>query len=460
MARPSLSGGDSKLGYSNLYGRLLNEGPYGMLDLRLDILAPKPGTTDTWTSVQARIEGGSVGNASPAIGRLDNFRLSQLVATAGNVLLDHVTWRLGTLDMYLGELGLYDTRPAQIFFETLGLSGQYQLGMLEILLGVGDSGYFLKRERYHTVLTGGGYVRLRPIEQLEFALGGQYMFEPEGRGNRFAPHRTPGVRYEDYVRKEVLSEFLADNPGQIMNFPRPEPTSATSWKAIGYLGFGRLGPLVWNNVFGTLEQRHPDTYYTEESGGESRDIYLAGLTDERYQVTLGDEAQIRIIPDKLDAVWSGLMLYSWDADDKVRASEANRTVYSTVLRLQYYLTHTFHLLGETSYAHEISRNGNLYRSSSSSVFANANGIADSRGLEYGDESTRNTWQGKAGVVINPGGRGIFTRPSLRILYGTQYSSQTNAFGNSYPETLESFSYFGSPNLHWHHLVALEAEAWF
>ena len=195
-------------------------------------------------------------------------------------------------------------------------------------------------------------------------------------------------------------------------------------------------------------------------GGDSRDIYVAGLTDERYQLTVGNEAQLHLVPGKLDAVWSALLIHAWDADDKLRASEANRTVYSTVLRLQYYLTNTLHVLGETSYAHELSRNGNLFRNSSGSVFQNTDGVADTRGFEFGDSDTRDTWQGKFGFVMNPTGIGIFTRPSLRLLHGVQHSTQTNAFGTSYPETLEAFSYFGSPDLHWHHLVALEAEAWF
>ncbi len=87
-------------------------------------------------------------------------------------------------------------------------------------------------------------------------------------------------------------------------------------------------------------------------------------------------------------------------------------------------------------------------------------MADSQGLEFGDADQRVTIQGKAGVVLNPLGPGIYVRPSLRILYGIQYSTANNAFGNSYVETLDQFSDFGAYETHIHHVIALEAEAWF
>ena len=41
-ARPDLQGGAGRLGYWNLYGRLMNEGSYGMVELRYDVLERKP----------------------------------------------------------------------------------------------------------------------------------------------------------------------------------------------------------------------------------------------------------------------------------------------------------------------------------------------------------------------------------------------------------------------------------
>jgi len=38
MARPDFQGGGSRLGLWNINGRLLNEGPYGALELKLDVL--------------------------------------------------------------------------------------------------------------------------------------------------------------------------------------------------------------------------------------------------------------------------------------------------------------------------------------------------------------------------------------------------------------------------------------
>ena len=95
-----------------------------------------------------------------------------------------------------------------------------------------------------------------------------------------------------------------------------------------------------------------------------------------------------------------------------------------------------------------------------SIFENTDGVVDSRGLEYGDNDTRQTFQGKGGIVLNPLGPGVYVRPSLRILYGVQYSSQNNAFGNSFVETLDQQNDFGNTEQHLHHVVALETEAWF
>ena len=102
----------------------------------------------------------------------------------------------------------------------------------------------------------------------------------------------------------------------------------------------------------------------------------------------------------------------------------------------------------------------MFREHYDSIFSSSNGTANSRGLEYGDTHTRYTFQGKGGIVINPMGRGIFSRPSLRLLYGIQYSNQNNAFGNRFVETLDQYNAFGNVEQHIHQLIALETEAWF
>ena len=133
---------------------------------------------------------------------------------------------------------------------------------------------------------------------------------------------------------------------------------------------------------------------------------------------------------------------------------------STVLRGQVYMTDHLHLLIEGSAAQEKSKNGNLFREYADSIFTNTDGVSDARGLEYGDRDVRYTFQGKGGLVLNPMGQGIFNRPSLRLLYGIQYSSQNNAFGNRFVETLDQYNEFGNVEQHIHQLIALETEAWF
>lgn len=201
MTRPDFQGGDSKLGFWNLYGRLLNEGPYAALELRLDLIPQDPLAQSAWTSVHAKVEGGSVAAADPGGGSLDNFRLSQLYAQTGNVLLQNVTWQIGTLESYWGDLGLYDFRLASILDDTVGLSARLNVDALEILVGVGDSGYVLKGFEYNTVLSMGASAKVRFGKHAEIGVGGQFRYEPSVRGNRFAPHRSvfadgSGIDYE------------------------------------------------------------------------------------------------------------------------------------------------------------------------------------------------------------------------------------------------------------------------
>ena len=429
MARPDFDGGWSQLGLWNINGRLLNEGPYAALELKLDALDAVPGSGDPWTSLHAKIEGGSLLGADPGNGSLAAFALTQLYVKAGDVLIEDVVFQVGSL-----------------------------------LTSFGDSGYALRRDQYSTILTFGGAARLRVVDGLELGLGAEIFHEPPVRGNRFGPHRTilpTNVSYEDFVRGRVVERYIEANPGRIDDFPRPEPVAADSYKVVGYLGFGDLGPLRWNNLFVNVARRHPDNFTTEVFEGRQYRIFLKELTDQRVEINGGNEMQLTLVPGLLDAAWGVLFGFSVDEDDKITASERNRTFYSTVLRLQLYMTDTLHLLAEGSAAREESRQGNLWRGHHDSVFTSTSGLADSEGLEFGDLYLRDTNQLKFGLIINPTGPGIFTRPSLRILYGIQKSNMHNAFGNSFIESLDDFNEFKEDRDRlWHSVIALEAEAWF
>jgi len=460
MGRPDFQGGAGRLGYWNLYGRLMNEGSYGMLELRYDVLEPQPGSTQPWTALHARIEGGSVANASATSGDLSEFRLSQVFVKTGNVALEDVVWQVGTLEYFFGDLGLYDMRPATVFFDTVGASGRYDSRYVELLVGAGDSGFNIHGLAYNAIPTVGGTVRLKPSRHLEIGAGGEALFEGKRQGNTHAPYQTPGVDYEDWVRGEVAERYIAEFPGLEDSFPKPKARASRSWKAIGYLGFGNLGPILWNNFFVSYRRLHPETSTTELLGDRTVDIYVHDFTDERFQLTLGNEMQLTLVPDRLDAVWSALYGDHRDRDNDIVPSDHDRRYASTVLRLQAYATPTVHLLVENSLAREHSTNGNAYREHADSIFANTDGRPGSRGLETGDTDTRHTWQGKGGVVLSPLGTGIFTRPSLRLLYGVQHSNVNNAFGNNFVEALDQFSDFAAVEQHWHHLLAAEAEVWF
>ncbi|MBJ94834.1 MAG: hypothetical protein CMP23_10240 [Rickettsiales bacterium] len=460
MARPDFQGGHGKLGHWNLYGRLLNEGPWAALELRLLLLRAQPGSSSPWARAHFRIEGGTVAGGSGGNGSLAEFRLSRAYVEAGGGILPGLTWRIGTLETWFGDLGLYDMRPSQLFEQTLGLSAQGQLGPVELMVGLGDSGFPIRQLNYSPILTAGGFARLRAPKGFELALGGQVLFEPSVQGSRNAPYDTPGIDYEDWLRGEVVENFLRENPGQEESFPDPVAAQALSGRLIGYLGFGGLGPLLWNSVHASFERRHPLQSSTESLNGEDVILYTKSLTDQRFQLTVGNEMQLELVPNRLELAWGLLYGNHWDEDNEIAPSDHDRWYLSTVLRLQAFATPFLHFLVESSIAQEVSTQGNIWRNHGDSIFQSSAGQADSEGLEFGDADTRTTWQGKAGVVLSPLGAGIYARPSLRVLYGIQYSTQNNAFGNSFVEEVSQWNDFGSWETHLHHVLALEVEAWF
>ncbi|MFT7518836.1 MAG: hypothetical protein ACI9MC_000970 [Kiritimatiellia bacterium] len=457
-ARPDFQGGDGALGYWNLYGRLMNERSYGLLDLRLGVLDAEPGSGESWASAHARIEGGSIAGADSGNGRLDNLRLSQVYVRAGNVGTGNVVWQVGTIDWYMGDLGLYDFRPANIFSESVGVSGRIDTERLELVFGVGDAGFTMHPDRYNTVLTPGGTARLR-LGKLELGGGGQLYLEPKVVGKASAPHATPDIDYADLVRGELAEHWVEENPGEQDLFPDPQPRSASSFKVFGYVGVGGVGPVTWNSLYVSYRRLHPGSMLTETYDGRNYDIYLTDVSDERYQLEIADELQLRVVPNKLDVTWAAYLSSHTDADNDVSPSDHERLVMSTVLRGQIYMTPVVHLLVEGSLASETSGNGNRYRNRKDSIFHNTAGTVDSQGLEFGDSDVRRTAQLKGGLVLNPLGPGIFTRPSLRLLYGVQHSSQNNAFGNNFVVTPDQNNDFDTVERHLHHLVSIETEVW-
>ncbi len=457
-SRPDLQGGAGQLGYWNLYGRLLNEGPWVAVEWRQALLERSPGSE--WAALHARIEGGSVANADPNGGSLQGMKLARLYVNGGSPGLARVTWQVGTLETWMGDLGLYDMRPAGLLDDTLGASARYRGESLDVLVAVGDSGYGIEPGAYTSVLTGGGQVRLRIFDGLELGLGGQFNHEPSTTGNRNGAYKTRGVSYEDLVRGEIVQTWL-ESSQDLSDFPNPTPVTAQSWKAIGYLGFGGLGPLTWSSLFASAERAHPEGPVTQEYEGSAIDVHQSHFTDERDVLTLGNEMQFSVVDERLDAVWAVLYGRHTDGDNALVPSEHVRSYYSTVLRAQAYLSRSVHFLVESSVAEERSDNGLMYRNHANSVFQTSDGLRqDERGLQWGDSDTRRTWQGKAGVVFNPLGPGIYVRPSLRLLYGAQFSTENLAYGNSFVETLDQHSDFSTVESHWHQVIAVETEAWF
>lgn len=464
MARPDLEGGTGALGYWNLYGRLLNETSFAEFNLFMDLVQNNPGTNEPWARMGARVaftgfrtadfQGGNLGNLK------NDFQMKHFFLEAGNVFLKNVTWRFGTFDLYYNDLGTYDFRPSYVFLDTLGIGATYANDKLDFTLVAGDAGWEVRWPNYSTILTTGGRARLHLSNHAEIGLGGQYRYEPAVSGNRNSPYSTPNLNYQDWVRGEVLQNFLDAHPGQITSFPNPVPTSAQSFTSFLYLGFGGFGALRWDNFYLQFQKFHPLGPTTETFNGQTYNIYTTSVTDRRYEGSAGNEMQLQLIPDRLDAVWAAWFQYDRDFDDAIRPTDGNRIATSTLLRMQLYLTRVVHIIAEGSAAYEKSLNGNAYREHANSIFGSTDGASDRRGLQFGDSDHRNTYQGKVGLVLNPGGFGIFARPSIRLLYGLQYSSQQAAYGNGFVQSLDQLNQFKSPERHFHSVLGLETEGWF
>lgn len=67
---------------------------------------------------------------------------------------------------------------------------------------------------------------------------------------------------------------------------------------------------------------------------------------------------------------------------------------------------------------------------------------------------------KVDIATHSNGPGIFNRPSLGLLCGLQCSSQNQAWGRAFSNSLERYNIFSGTESHRHSVFAIEAEAWF
>ncbi len=465
QALTDFQGGNGRLGLSTLNGRLLNEGPYGILMGRLMLVgSDRPSSTEPWAALTLRVEGDSFLGTDAGNGSLANYAITNFGVDVGNLLLENVTWRLGVIWYEPGDIDLYDMFPDDLFYGVAGASAFYRTETLELLVGLGDAGWDLHGANYDTVFTGGGWLRLHLGKHFQIAGGGQFGYEPDSPGNQNGPYQTPGVSYIDFYRHTAAQSYFQGLPSTIQPnpslFPNPQPRSSQNWKLVGYAGVNGFGPLQWDNFFIHYLKQPPQTSYQELYDGQTYNVYIHDLTDQDYELFMGNEANLTLWPRRLDLAIAGIYGVERNYANTQVAGYDNYTFISGVARFQAYLTKTIHLLFETSLAEEHSLNGNLFRDHQDSIFQNDYGVSDPLGLQFGDSPYRDTWQGKWGVVFNPNGRGIYNRPSLRFLYGLQYSTAQDAFQSGYVNNLNQYNQFVGPEQHWHSVAGIETEGWF
>lgn len=488
MARDDFGSNANKLGWWPAYGRLLNETPWLTMQMENEVIRPKY-KNDPFAIITIRIEGGSFRATDFGVGNLKNYRITQLNLYAENYLLPKSTLQVGTIWYNMGYIGIYDFYISQIFWETAGVRFGQKLSNWEYFVGFGDSGYDIYFDRrsneataskvkYNSIPTTGALIKanlaktgltkkfISPIfANLWLGSGFQFHYEKENQGNLAAPLQTPNISYRDVLTKKTLENYLTQNPGREDFFPYAKATSAAYFKWTFWMGFNlnsKLGPiqLLWNNLSISLVKKRPDVSVTESYNNVTKDIYISEFTDERYELYVVNESIWTLISGRLDMVWGVLYSHAWDNDNTYTPTDANRQIFGSLMRFQYYFTKNIHALFETSLTTEKSLNGNKYREHFDSMEANTGGTPDINGLEYGDTDTKNTLQVKFGPVLNLNGKGINNRPSIRLLFGWQYSNVHAAFGNSFESDLSQRNVFTKrEDAHVHYMVSIEAEHW-
>lgn len=491
MARSDFGYNSPTLGWWPLYGRLMNETPWMMAEAGFHTVMPEK-KSDPRATVVMKVEGGSFRNTDAGMGSLSNYRITQMYLETENVVFRHFITQTGTLWYNMGYIGIYDMYVAQTMWETAGFRAGHRWDTMEYFVGIGDSGYHIHEQRkgsnsfanikndigYTSVPTAGALYKvnlhkfslLRPVtsilKHLQSGISFMYFYEPASEGNPNAPHQTQGIDIQDIMRQQSLEKYFLANPGQEENFPWPEATSASSFRGTWWLGFAlgvKMGPvsLNWSDLSVQFVKKHPDVAVTESYNGVTRDIYITEFTDEKYEFQIVNETAWTIWPGLVDMNIGLAFGKAWDNDNLYRPDDANRTIMSFVIRPQVYITRDLHILTEVSYAREKSTRGYRYREHYDSIQSNIGGVPDDDGLEWGDTDTKHTWQFKVGPIISPAGKGINTRPQIRLLYGVQNSNVHAAFGTSYDESLERRNVWNRrQDLHWHHMVSLEVEHWF
>jgi len=474
------------LGWSPFYGRLMNETPWLMADFGYHVVRPEaPGAPRA--TLFMRIEGGSFRGYDKGQGGLGNFNINHIWVETENVLAKTLVTQTGNLWYNMGYIGIFDNFTSQVFYDTVGFRAGQRTKYFEYFAGAGDSGWSIYRNRsydgweghqYAVIPTVGGLVKLNLYEiqalksfsnkfmpKWQIGTTFQMMWERESETNRGSPNQTPSVAYADVMRGEAFKKFMLENPGNSDFFPWAQNTGANYWRGTLWTGFGgpEFGPLkiYWNDLSVRFEKKAPQIAVRETYDNESKDIYISAFTDERYEFTLYDEIQIRLLPNHFDLNAGFAYGKSWDNDNRIRPDDHNSTRYSVVVRPMWYITEHLHYLLELVYSREKSEIGNRYREHFNSIKSNTGGIPDVDGLEWGDTDTKHTYQIKTGFTINPAGRGIYSRPVIRLLYGVQHSNVQGAFGNSFEESLNRRNQFNlNRDIHWHHMVRVEFEHWF
>jgi len=144
------------------------------------------------------------------------------------------------------------------------------------------------RADYDTIYTRAVW-RGEALESFRARRRRQYLYEPRVPGNRFAPYRTPASPTATTCAAKSRRRGSRSTPAARTSSRRRSRRRALL-ESVGYVGFGKLGPLLWNNFYVNHLRRHPERSRVRPSTERLRDLprrpHRRALPDQR-----GNEAR-------------------------------------------------------------------------------------------------------------------------------------------------------------------------
>ncbi len=313
----------------HIRGAYLNRATLARLDL--DAQPVQPEGDGMAIGVHARLEHGDGALVRSSLTPDADFHVVRLFAELEPSRSTAI--RVGTLDGTEGALPLFDTHVARILNPAVGVAVHHDAGIVDVTVGVGDAGLFLRRAGYSFVADVGGTVRIRPSEGLSIAFGADALIEPQARESSWAEERVE--YYEDYSDERVVAAMMASQGAGLLDDPELLSETSrmrTALRGIAALRYETADETMRVDVQISARQRPTGDAYAETIEDRTVTLYLPELSDDRFEIGVGSEMSVQTT-DWLRVRLGALVFRRSDADDPT-PSDGNSLSYGAVARAE------------------------------------------------------------------------------------------------------------------------------